>query len=179
MASIIIPSNFYGDLTLAQIGNTSVQSDVQKYIDKFEQEYLFNLLGYSTKKSLDAGALNILKEGVEYISRFNNLLSKWIGLNFQNNASPIASYIYCKYMIDNQTKTTPAGEKNVQAINAATSNANRKIMNQWNWMVDRNRELIDYLMSNQDIYPDFVSYFNSYFWLSNGQQLLSYAHNVF
>jgi hypothetical protein len=179
MASIIIPSNFYGDLTIAQVGNTSVQGDIQKYIDKFEQEYLLNLLGYELKKRFDANGADDIKNGKEYTSRFSNLLAKWIGLTFVNSASPIASYIYCKYQLDQQTKSTPVGEKKLQAQNSNNSNANDKITRQWNWMVDRNRELVDFLMSDQENYPEFVRWFYSYEWIDKGLPLVTYTHNIF
>lgn len=180
MASIIQPSDFFGDISLAQIGQVSVQVDVQAYIDKFENEYLLKMLGYETKLRLEAGTLDDVKNGKEYRSRFEpNVLIKWRGLVIKDKASPIASYIYCKYIQDQWSRTTGVGEKKLKAQNATVASPNSKLISQWNWMVERNRELMDFLLSNQTTYPEFYNYYMSSFWTVSGFELTIATHGVF
>lgn len=174
-------SYFYEDLAIAQVTSPAVKAAVNRFIAIYEPKLLQALLGYELYKAYKAGIAEdpintkwtALRDGAEYTNRFNRL-DKWEGLirtvvapveavigppavdaipgQYQ---SPIANFVYYWYMRSNATTTAGGGEaENNVAVKASPAT---KMMRAWNQMVKWNWELMEYLQSNADLYPDFVN----------------------
>lgn len=168
---IIDRSYFYGNTAIAQLDVSSVQKSVDKFIAQYEPEFLKEVLGYEFKKLYDAGIAadtqiyKDIKDGKEYSSlSLGRKLYKWEGLTFGSviKMSPIANYIYFKYMTYNQSFTTGSGEKVAQTGAATHVGTSEKMVYAWNEMVDWNIGLVDFLVSNDDVYPTYIDqrYYN-------------------
>lgn len=162
---IIDRSYFYGNLAVAQLNEASVQKSADRFIAQYEEEYLESILGYEFKKLYDAGIVandqiyKDIRDGKEYQSNAIGKLYKWKGLSFGTapiKFSPIANYVYWKYMSFNQTFTTGSGDKVAQTGIATHVGSSQKMIYAWNEMVDWNLVLRDFLLSNNDVYPTYV-----------------------
>lgn len=70
--------------------------------------------------------------------------------------SPIADYVYYKWMQFNATQTSGIGETKPAAQNAIMVSCLDKMVRAWNDMVIKNRTLNDFLTMNQSVYPEYV-----------------------
>lgn len=255
--SIITASYFFGDLLVAQLGQPSVATELQLYIDKYERKYLDKMFGYAFNKLLQQGIadstqkyLDILN-GVEYLDA-KGAQRKWAGLkedddeivvdsvgdlvliterfygNHINGAtsivdnfftgktvktvfkegfrflvpttewtqtgntinllsgitlnntevvtvevsqkyvsgvtvpilkkSPIANYIYFYWLRSRVSETTGTGEATITPQNAIRVSSHNKQRNAWNDMVEMNTSLVQFLLANETLYPEFKQY---------------------
>jgi hypothetical protein len=163
---IIDTSYFYGDLSIAQIENEAVEANVKRFIKQYEPELLTELFGYELYKNYLAGVATEQKykdilNGKEYTNRAGKL-SKWNGLkNTTLSQSPIANYLYYWYLRDQASVTTGTGEKTANAQNASNASPRTKMARAWNQMVKWNCELVEFLLSNQSDYPEFLNHYSS------------------
>lgn len=70
--------------------------------------------------------------------------------------SLIANYVYYWYSRQQATGTTGTGEKELAAQNAINASAVTKQMNAWNKMVDWVRDCREFLLTNDDDYPQYT-----------------------
>lgn len=169
MSSIISPSYFYGDISIAQLSETSVAANVQRSIDKYEPRIFECLLGATMYGELLAAYDAIDPEGGELASPWKELMGgttytsiygytkSWIGLAPVLGTvafSPIANYIYYWYQRTVFTHTVGSGEKKNKSENAVDASPNHKMTRAWNEMVDMNRQLLDYLRSSSIDFPN-------------------------
>lgn len=73
--------------------------------------------------------------------------------------SLIANYIYWLWMANEASNTTGTGEKITANQNAVTASPASKMIRAWNQMVDWNKELIEFLLTKYDVYPEFVTHY--------------------
>jgi len=118
-------------------------------------------MGYAFKKLYDAGITATdqiyldIKNGKEY-TNLANIQLKWKGLvRTTPVASPIANYIYFKYMQYHASFSTGSGGKVINAPSTVHVGDTDKMVLAWNEMVESNWQFRDFIMSNRDIYPDF------------------------
>lgn len=183
MATFIDPSFFFGDLTIAQSTETTVQNKIKWFIDFHEPEFLTALLGYDLYKYMidNPGVQRVLdiKNGKEYTEYDNGPTRKFRGLLFTENVttkkSAIAYYVYYKFIQNNQTKQTASGEKKTKSENSEEVSPKNKLFTTWNRMVDLNWELIYFLERNLDVYPEYQKYSGT----EEQINLLSRANYVF
>lgn len=165
---------FYGPLSIAQLSQAAVRSTVQAFINEYEAQLLHQLLGpelYLAYKSGITGAVQKyidIRDGKEYTNKAGQQV-KWCGLAFTEGTAPyetklslIANYVYFHYRADNATQTTGTGEKNAEAKNATEASPRRKMVKAWNQMVEWNEQLVEFLIANDTIYPEFLSYYSDY-----------------
>jgi hypothetical protein len=163
---LIDTSYFYGDLSIAQITNEAVEANVQRFIKQYEPELLADLLGYELYKNYLAGVATVqkykdIRDGKEYTNRAGKL-AKWRGLkNNSISQSLIANYVYYWYLRNEASITTGTGEKTANAQNASNASPRVKMTRAWNQMAKWNMELVEFLVSNQTDYPEFISYYGS------------------
>lgn len=160
---IINTSYFFGDLYIAQITETQVANTVNKYIQKYEPQFLQRVFGYEMAKNIDTTYPDILN-GKEFNNVYNaNRLDKWIGLKVDLGggkfSSVIANYVYTKYMEDNMSFSTGSGEKIIEQTSSETVSPGVKIIRAWNEMVDQLNVLVQFMMSDRVTY---VAYSPSY-----------------
>lgn len=160
---IINTSYFFGDLYIAQITETSVANTVNKYIQKYEPQFLQRVFGYEMAKNIETSYPDILN-GKEFYNVYNaNRLDKWLGLKVDLGggkfASVIANYVYAKYMEDNMSFSTGSGEKIIEQQTSQTVSPSVKIIRAWNEMVDQLNVLVQFMMSDRVTY---AAYSTSY-----------------
>jgi hypothetical protein len=172
MATIIDDTYFFGDLTIAQKSDPAVNSSLSEYIAECEDRLLTELLGYELYKAFKAwngtadGVYKDLRDGKEYTGR-SGYDTKWKGLKFSAGASKkslIANYVYWHWMFNQASDSTGTGEKVADNQNAVNSSAVPKMIRAWNQMVEWNRELLDFLLSLPDAYPEFQTYYGRMPW---------------
>lgn len=165
--ALIDTSYFYGDLSIAQITTEPVEASVKRFIALYETEVLTNLLGYELYKNYLAGvAANTqkykdIRDGKEYTNRAGRL-TKWRGLVQKYGTekfSPVANYVYFHWLRDQASTTTGTGEKSSNAQNATSVSPRYKMARAWNQMVQWNCELVEFLLSNQSDYPEFLNHY--------------------
>lgn len=71
--------------------------------------------------------------------------------------SIIADFVYYWYVRDVVTFQTPVGETSALTQNSAVANPNIKMSRAWNEMVEGVRELVFFLRSNYEVYPEFAN----------------------
>lgn len=163
-------SYFSGGLTIAQKSDSAVGTTLTWFIDQGEEKVLSDLLGYELYKNYKTGIAAVspdakwadLRDGKEYTNR-NEVLSKWKGLKFTSGTakkSLIANFVYFNYMQDQFSITTGTGEKQATNQNAINATAGVKMVRAWNEMVGMNRELVEFLLSNQDTYTEFMDHYS-------------------
>lgn len=169
MANIIDHTYFVRDLGIGQGEDTTVQSNLTTFIDKYEQRYLLDLFGYRFKKLYDEGITAntpkyiSIRDGVEYTNIRYGILDKWRGFkDATNKISPIANYVYYWYERDQISKTMGDGEFiNRNEKKLAVSPAD-KMQRAWNEMVCWNKEFWEFMWSSQDTYPEFFEDLRNY-----------------
>lgn len=160
---------FFGPVLIPQNSDSAVSGSLQLFIDTKEPELLRQLLGYELHKAYTAGIAAgspdakwiAIRDGKEYTNR-QGYLDKWRGLKFTDGTgkkSPIANYVYWHWMENEATVTTGTGEKKAANQNAVDASPAVKMVRAWNEMIDMNWELIEFLLSNQSDYPEFINYF--------------------
>lgn len=168
---IIDYTYFRGEIMIAQLSQAEVREDLQLLIDKYETSYLKKLLGLGLYNAFIAGIdpisgadqkwLNIL-QGVEY--EHNGKDYEWIGFENSEKESPIANYVYYKYITKEVEQTTGIGQVVPKAENAVIASADPKRVRAWNEMVNWQRGLIRYLDQNRNIYPEWRPNINYHVW---------------
>ena len=177
--SLIDTSYFVGPLTVAQLGQTSVENALQLCIDQNEPEFLQAVLGYELYDAFSAGVtasdpnyLNI-KNGLGFVSttNFPGYLPMWVYRNWYMNSkrkvqwvgftpsttpyqSPIAAYVYFKYMRDLISQSTGVGIVQAQPENATAGVGQRKMVDAWNRMASDIAGLWLYMSAlGTDVFP--------------------------
>jgi hypothetical protein len=165
--SLIDTSYFFGDCSIGQLSEQSVQGKLNWLINQYEPEILLGLLGYETYTAFTAGLKVIpidpmwtdLRDGKEYTD-VNGVVRKWRGLIYTTGTykgSLIANYVYYQYQKTNVTNTGGTGEGVMQSENAISATPIDKMVKAWNNMVYINRELFDFLYNNKDTYSDWLN----------------------
>lgn len=163
--SIIDHTYFFGKLSLPQTGNTEGRSIVQQFIDQYEPEYLKRAMGYELWKAFTDGIESSgetpaderwrdLTDGAEF--EYNDRTYKWNGFDPVDKLSPIANYVYYRYMEDRASANTLVGTVVQNVDNNTRVNALRKMVDAWNDMVEMNKLLYYFLQVNAATYPEYV-----------------------
>lgn len=122
----------------------SIAANVQNYIDIYESEYLKMLLGDDLYDYVMAHPSE--PRIVALIGKLKNTTTL---------QSPIANYVFYRYMKLNQVIQTQSGDKeNSQAGMITNVNASLYVA-VWNQMVDWSIDLYDWLVENSTTYPEF------------------------
>jgi hypothetical protein len=170
---IIDYTYFTGNLTIAQLSQSEVVADLNILIEREEPAYLKKLLGLGFYRAFEAGIdpisgadqrwLDIL-QGVEY--EYNGTDYEWIGLENSQKQSPIANYIYTKYLEKEVVQSTGIGQVKPATENGSLASITPKVVRAWNEMVDWEYALIRFLHENAAIYPEWKPYSTNY-WFFN------------
>lgn len=168
MQNIIDESYFWGDLKIGGIlvQNTTIQGqanasrtqELTQFIAKYQKEYLVKMFGETVAENMPTGLTQMLYDE-------------------ELRTSPIANYVYCKYVYANSSQSTASGEKILSKTKAQTANPYVKTTNAWNEMVNFNLKLhkglyeagtvgaYDYetdILANIDTTEDVYNYANRY-----------------
>ena len=163
--SIVNVSDFIGEYEIAQIEQANVASVVQKYIDKYEADYLNKVLGYALNQLYNTGiiagtqAYLAIKNGSTYTDFYGDVVK------YEGMENAIRNYIYYHYISTNVSFTTGSGEKTMDKGNAVSSMD--KQIRVWNEMVTINRVLRAFLYANTTVYGSVSWRYNEMFQYQN------------
>lgn len=161
--SLIDHTYFNGKLNLPQVAETEGRNIVNSFITLYENELLQKTLCLDLWKEFSDG---IAGSGTP-VEKWAKLLTGeyfdyggrkhyWVG--FQNTdlkRSPIANYVYYKFMEHKVTDNTLVGVVSPQTTNAVRVDPVKKMVDAWNEMVDMLTELKLYLNLNPEVYPEY------------------------
>jgi hypothetical protein len=151
---ISLPSGKYDDRTT--------------FITRFEKEFLIRVFGYTLYKyiaaySAETSAQRIkdIVEGKEFTitSGSTTFTYKWNGLKNTEKISPIAYYIFYKYVTDHQSIVSTTGETQANHENS-TGVLGTKALKAWNEMYELTSNELNYcslyyfMQENSDDYPE-------------------------
>lgn len=167
--SLIDRTYFVGELNIPNTSQAAISSLTDLFIEKYEDKWLNEVLGYSLSKAFKAGwAAPVpeskwfdLVDGVEYTSS-DGKTKFWRGLvsavsgNVAFDLSPIANYVYYWFIRNNYTQTATTGEVKPQNENAVIANPSLKMVLAWNEMSAWVCELVDYLNAKKDDYTEWA-----------------------
>ena len=151
---IIDKTFFIGEIAIAGIENTldGAPLNLDYFIEKYEPEFLHELLGEDLFNDFKAGLLiaPIPSKWTDLKAR----LEKAFGTNFPKDHCPIAKFVYHQYWIDKVTQASPIGEVVANSENSIRVSSDVRLVTVWNSMVDDNYEIARWLTS----YPEIYSY---------------------
>jgi len=140
---------FRGNLTIAQVTETSVANNLSWFIAKHSETFLRLLLGDDLYEAYKTGMAAGSPD------------PKWTTLNSRifdttNKISPVANYIYWFYQRHVATDTTGKGET-IYSGNEGYRNVGStvKVKLGWNEMVKMSNKVLSFVEDNAD-YPEYV-----------------------
>lgn len=127
------------------VGTSSITNDANRFyfesfMQKYEKEYLFRILG----RNMYLDFISYLSDPKEEISRWDDLKKR---LSEKGN-SAVANYVFFKYVQRSGLSVQDSGV--VEAKNGDKADINRVIIPAWNDMVVMNHEIYDFLKSRRD-----------------------------
>lgn len=148
--ALIDTEYFTGDLFIPKMDYPEVSERLEPFIEKYEEKFLLNLLGYELQELNDADLIN----GVVYTDAAGRSY-KWKGLLIASDPpqSPIANYVYFHWMRNETTDSSGVGEVINKTDNATRTNSVDKQRKAWNEMVDMLRPMRHFLQTNRITYP--------------------------
>lgn len=170
---IIDTTYFQGHLMIAQKNQVAISSNLEVMIRQCEDEFLQKILGYQLYKDFTAALTGTpaqkwidLRDGKEFTDAIGQL-NKWVGFKNTDKKSPIANYVYYKWMENEVSSTTGTGEKKMIFSSSVNYSPGQKMTRAWNEMVIWNRVLYKFLEVNKDVYSYYVFHSNELFYVLN------------
>lgn len=163
MASLINSTYFINEITIAQINQPSVLEAVDDMVAKYEGDFIADVLGYSFAKLMlanltEARFVSIIN-GAEFTDVKTGYLKEWKGLaNNTTKHSPIANYIFYKYVRAKHEQQGGITTLRPKAENADVVTAEYTLIKAYNEMVESICVLLQYILANLDVYPEFDIY---------------------
>lgn len=146
-------SYFRGNLLISNLTGVGLHVQANSYelvafIEKYEPEFLNRLL---TEPLYAAFKTGLEQSPVE--DRWSNLRAQLI--DEFSKKSPIAGYIYYKFMSNRVTVTSAVGEVKPVSENALPASSVDKLVRAWNNMVKDSMKVNTWLLANLGSYPEF------------------------
>ena len=154
--SIIDTSFFTGRFQIPQLSQADVATDLQSFIDMYEEEILQNAMGYLFYNDFKAGinATTVdpkwqqLLDGFYFTNQYG-YGDQFKGFKPANNQSVIVPFIYYQWLRAKQSQLTGTGMvMQPQSENAITNVASWKMTEAWNYGADGMQSLWRWLMVN-------------------------------
>jgi len=166
MGLFVTISDFTGKFALStgMYANTNIQS----YIDRYEDIYLTELLGVKLYNLFIADLVSNVPVTAKYTKIFNAFKEELdIRLIISKGMKDmLVGFIYFEYMKDSITQTTPIGVVKQSTENSTPISAHSPIYLRYNESVKTYRAIQDYIMQNLSTYPLFRGYTKQYaYWL--------------
>lgn len=164
MANVITYEYFRGSLNLPQTISAEGQGLLTQFITQYEDELLEKALGRELGLAFKANLASAdpiwvaLRDGVNFTNS-RGQLDRWVGFKDDTNKlSPIANYVFYKFVEDGITQAATSGVVITKAENADPVYPQLKLQEAWNRMAEMLRKLHDYLLLNREDYPAFNYY---------------------
>jgi hypothetical protein len=143
-------SDFIGEVVIAQTEQVNVATTVNRYIAKYETEYLKKVLGHTLFAQYNAGiiantpAYLELRNGGTYTDLHGDTVI------YEGLKEAIVNYIYFHYIRDTVTFTTGGGEKKTDPPRAVSSLD--KQVRAWNRMTVLSKAARCFIYAKQSVY---------------------------
>lgn len=159
-------SYFIGEVDIPNTDYEDVIGLIDKLIKEHEPKFLQDILGYDLYKQFITGLAATtpeqkwidLRDGKEF-QALDGRLYKWEG--FKNDTtlqSPIAEYVFFKWVKLTHSQSTNNGQVKTENENSSAFSPRYKMVSVWNSMVEKNWILYQFLQANQLVYTPFTSY---------------------
>ena len=157
---IIDNSYFTGKLEIPNLSNDDQYINNNATLDQtileYEFQYLKAALGFKVAKDvINAVGANGQITGSQKYKDLIDGLNDWIGLRYEINGvkySQIANYVYCQYLLENQTQLTESGNSLAQFEKGSVLSSWNKFNIAWQAMI-KERQTYDcdyhYLYDNR------------------------------
>ena len=149
-------------------GEASDLTEFETFIDLKEVDYLEGFFGYELGKIIIEALDDFIDNATPLPSRISDIitgaeftdmygrLQKWKGLQRADLISPIADYVYYHWRRMKISDTTISGEMVNDPESSTDIGAGQKMCTNWNYGVDQNIILHDFMRANSATYPEFV-----------------------
>lgn len=138
--SIIAPTDFKAENTIAQIETLPVRNLVQSFIDKYEPKFLKELLGLTLYQEFITGLTPVPVDPPTDPPTYEPIDLKWIALRDETDLKAmIVDYVYVYYLRNVTTSTTGTSEVKAKNNNSTPVNSIDKQVRAWNEMVNMAR----------------------------------------
>lgn len=156
------------DMVVPGLGKLENVNKLNALIDKYEPEYLQAIFNYSfyiiVKEEFEKAEADIaqrfkdLRDGVEYTDGAG-VTRKWTGFINDEFISPLAYFVFYKFLRFNQPQVTVSGVKSTENAKSVNTGPFQKQAEAWNKMVGLNHLLIHFLLNRKAdgelVYPEF------------------------
>lgn len=168
--SLINNSYFNSERIIPNLIYPEMQADLNSLILIREPEYLKAALGYELFTVLMAGLsqptvdqrYTDLLLGKDFTNT-SGALQRWVGFAPTSElVSPIADYVYYYWLKNKHTQVMAVGTIQAENQNSKAVSPRHKAVDAWNGMVKKTEGLYSFMISNSDIYPEFLRH--SYSW---------------
>lgn len=157
MANILDITDF--DAGKAKINYNSHQEvDLQAYIDRYEKQYLIDMLGVTEYNSLIADLVSGVPQSAQFVVIYNPLAVEIDSCNLTTNGMKemLKGFVYFHYVRDNMVQQTTVGSKSTESENSSNISATSAlIQSRFNDSVDDLKNIQYYIEQNDDNYPDY------------------------
>ena len=166
MGLFVTINDFTGKFAIStgMYANTNIQS----YIDRYEDIYLTELLGVKLYNLFIADLVSNVPVTAKYTKIFNAFKEELdIRLIISKGMKDmLVGFIYFEYMKDSVTQTTPIGVVKQSTENSTPISAHTPIYLRYNESIKNYRAIQDYIMQTLGTYPDFRGYMKQYaYWI--------------
>lgn len=144
--TLIDQSYFWGELYVAQKSQQTVAEKIGMYINKYEPEFLKELLGETLYNDMIIG----LAVTPTPDPKWTTLRDKII--NSTSKVSPIANYVWYWMKRRNVSQATGMGEIKPEGENGTIVSPSDQITRTWGEMVDLNFEFYNWVLTQIDVY---------------------------
>lgn len=138
--------------------NTYQESDFEAYIDRYEREYLIELLGVTEYNSFIADLTGGVPTSSQYLTIFNPLATEINDMNIVTDGikEMLKGFVYFHWVRDNMTEQTTVGSKRTQSENSENiSGTSAMIQSRFNDSVEDFLSIQYYIEQNESDYPDY------------------------
>lgn len=138
--------------------NTYQQADLQYYIDRYEREYLIDLLGVVEYNAFIADLVGGVPTSAKFLTIYNPLAEEINDHNITTYGMKVMlqGFVYFHYVRDNMVGQTTGGSKRTESDNSTNITATSALIQaRFNDSVEDFRSIQFYIENNEDDYPDF------------------------
>ncbi len=157
MADILSISDF--DTGKSKVNyNTYQETDFEAYIDRYEKQYLIELLGVTEYGNFIADLSGGVPVTAKFLTLFNPLAVELNDMNIVTDGMKemLKGFVYFHWVRDNMTSQTTVGSKQTQSENADNISATSAlIQSRFNDSVDAFLSIQYYIEQNDSDYEDY------------------------
>lgn len=142
---------FRADLFLPNKGTSSVIESLDSFIERYEKDYIYKLLGPTLGDAFIAGLQATPPIASQWVALQNKLVDS------TTKTSPIINYVYTFVLLDRMSITTGTGESKSKNENSIPASSIGRQVDAWNQMVDMNELIYEFVEADPVNYPGLKS----------------------